>query len=264
MKKKFYAIFLVFVSVFLFGCNQKDKDSNKLLTNWPIAVRTMIEDNYNYEIPFYNKAKEYYADLDGDNNLILHCILDEKTDSNEVLEEYSTICDNKNWQVDKVTKTYFNPADFTNYDYDVYYAHKEYNEELGLALEFLAGNYRGDLSLDIICSKYVPINTTMWPTDLIQELLGITIPSFEKEEFRYVVSTKVDEMTDDVYIYITITNATYEDELAYKEILENAGYLIFETDNDITGNFAVDLQVTHCIQYKYNEGYGLELFIYNL
>lgn len=261
MKKIKATIGCLLMTCLLVGCG------HSFQSKWPTEIAKQLESSIGYDIP-YIEASDYtsYVTNDdfGDPMMVIQCIYEKQSDSENAIVEYANLCQNEGYTVNFVTQRTWDPTHLSYIEYDVYYADKVMSETEGVEIQFLLGGNTDVERLGIFAYTYPLVDEKSWPTNLVTHFLGYDVPHYEAEGATYHAALELD--ADNVpYVYIQIQGITKQAEDDYKEILTNKRYTIVDDSYDEGyGYYAFAKDQSHCVQFGYTDNYGLEIFIWKI
>ncbi|MCQ2772532.1 MAG: hypothetical protein MJ238_04575, partial [Bacilli bacterium] len=120
----------------------------------------------------------------GDPMVVIYCYMPEDQ-IQTTLDEYANICAEEGYDVTYDTLAQWDPDGMYYYYYDVFFADKVISETKGIEMQFLEGNNKGKECLGIFAYNYIYVDENIWPSNLINELLGHDIPHLDGEGYKY-------------------------------------------------------------------------------
>lgn len=271
MKHYFKSLLPLFIlSGLLSGCSNPGnnplppEEEAKVDSKWGAEYNEIIIDNLGCDIPFI-ESDNYEVVLTEDDYgdaLVMIYVYFEEDQISAKLEEYSQICSNEDYFVEKTTNAGIADDGLTTILYDVYYADKAIDSKTGIELQFLEGAYKGVECMGIFAYNYLIAPKNAWPSEIVTSFLGHDVPHLPDDgNYNY----KVELYTD--YLYIRITNPKSNDQENYAFLLEENGYIVSdeyydEETGDYYGQLAYLESEEYYIQFGQTANYGLEIMIY--
>ena len=232
---------------------------------WGDEYGETIIKNLGVDLPYIaNEGFDIVLSKDsfGDPLVCIYVYEYEGHDSLQLVEEYASICADAGYAVEAGTQTSMD-ENYVITQYTVFYADGWINDVDAVEIQFLEGKHNGKYALGIFAFNYVHYDAHAWPTNVVKKLLGHDVPHIEESGFEYEAMLENDGTES--YLYICMDNTWEETEEFYKEVLENNGYLVDDSEYYEYGYFAYPINgyqyMDHAIQFKYSYGYGLEIFI---
>lgn len=254
----------------LSGCSpdnntiNKEEIENVTTSKWGEEYNETIIGSLKCDIPYIevdNFDVVLSEDEYGDPLVMIFLYFDEDLITSK-LEEYSSICANEGYLIEKTTNAGVGDDNMTTIIYDVYYADKVITSTLGIELQFLEGSYKGRECMGIFAYNYLIAPKNYWPSEIVTSFLGFDIPHLE-DDGNYIY--KVELYTD--YLYIRITNPNSYDQERYANLLKENNYIVEEEYydeeiGDYYGQMAYLANKEYFIQFGQTTDYGLEIMIF--
>lgn len=254
----------------LSGCSpdnntiNKEEIENVTTSKWGEEYNETIIGSLKCDIPYIevdNFDVVLSEDEYGDPLVMIFLYFDEDLITSK-LEEYSSICANEGYLIEKTTNAGVGDDNMTTIIYDVYYADKVITSTLGIELQFLEGSYKGRECMGIFAYNYLIAPKNYWPSEIVTSFLGFDIPHLE-DDGNYIY--KVELYTD--YLYIRITNPNSNDQERYAKLLRENNYIVEEEYydeeiGDYYGQMAYLANKEYFIQFGQTTDYGLEIMIF--
>ena len=104
----------------------------------------------------------------------------------------------------------------------------------------------------------------MWPTNLVADVIGHDVPHLPEDNYTYAAQLEMDNGVK--YVFISMKGTSYDEEVAYKDLLTQEGFSIVDTEYDEYGYFAYAPNNEYVIQFKFDDQsyFDLEIFIWKL
>lgn len=271
MKKIGYLLFLTL----LCSCNVTENVSSsqssssqsvQMESRYGEEFAEKIVGNLSVDIP-YMEADHYDCvvtqDDFGDPLVCMYLMYDDTSlNLEEKLAEYSNICYNEGYTCEFTTNREHQSDGYI--EYNIYYADKELDDVKAIELQFLVGGRNGKDCIGIFAFNYIIVKPNMWPTNLVADVIGHDVPHLPEDNYTYAAQLEMDNGVK--YVFISMKGTSYDEEVAYKDLLVQEGFSIVDTEYDEYGYFAYAPNNEYVIQFKFDDQsyFDLEIFIWKL
>ncbi len=236
--KKSLLLTLSCATLLLTGCNGKEPKEVIPSTKWGEEIDAFVyREMGKTSLPYMdNDGFEYEITKDdfGDPLLCIYCFYETDQIALDAESFYFDYCGSLGYTMDYGESWGYDQTTYEYYSYNVCYADKLVEDNLGVEIQFLTSTYKNKPTLGIFVYTYIYEVPTVYPQVAVDHYLGEyakQVPAFTGDGYVYDFYFDID-YTGATYLEIMIDNTDFEDEEKYFNLMLGAGFIMTDSSQD--------------------------------